>query len=100
MGAYSKTGKKLQIERAIHPGEVLKDELESRNIKQKDFAQTISMSPTQLNELLAGKRSISPQVAILLEGVLGIPAKFWLYMQADYELEAVRLSQNLQEKAA
>lgn len=56
---------------AIHPGEVLKEELESRGISQKDFAKAISVSYTMLNEILNGKRSITTDFAILVEAALG-----------------------------
>lgn len=45
--------------RAIHPGEVLREELLERGIKQKDFARTIGVQPTHLNEFIKGKRNLN-----------------------------------------
>ena len=50
----------------IHPGEVLRDELEMRGIKQKDFATTIGMPASVLNYIVQGKLSETADIAILL----------------------------------
>ena len=44
----------------VHPGEIIKDEMEARKISQREFARQVDMSYTVLNELLNGKRSLSP----------------------------------------
>jgi addiction module HigA family antidote len=75
---------------AIHPGEMLKEELESRGITQKEFAKAIAVSYTMLNEILNGKRSITADFAILIEAALGTPAEHWLNMQARYNLQTAR----------
>ncbi len=75
---------------AIHPGEMLKEELESRGITQKEFAKAIEVSYTMLNEILNGKRSITADFAILIEAALGTPAEHWLNMQARYNLQTAR----------
>lgn len=71
--------------RAVHPGEVLKEELKERGIKQKDFAQQIGMQASHLSELIKGKRNVSQELAEKLDQSLGIPAIFWLNMQTGYE---------------
>jgi len=73
--------------KAVHPGGILKEELEARGIKQKDFACQIGMQPTHLNALIKGKRNVSPDVADKLERELGIPASFWMSLQSSYELD-------------
>lgn len=75
-----------------HPGEILADELRSRKIKQIDFAQRIGMAPTQLNEILKGKRPISPEFALLLDWFFIGTAEYWLQAQSTYELEKARLT--------
>ena len=72
---------------AVAPGATIKAELEARNIKQKDFAKAIGMQATHLSELIKGKRAISPKVADDLERELGINAKFWMKLQAEYEYD-------------
>ncbi len=87
--------------RAIPPGETLKEELRERGIKQKDFAKTIGMSPSHLNELIKGKIRLTPSIADKLEGALGIDAIIWVNMQAGYEydLKATAEKKNEEESA-
>lgn len=80
---------------AIHPGEILKEELAFRGIRQKDFAKTISVSYTRLNEILNGKRPIMSDFALLVEAALGTPAEHWLNMQARYNLQTSRTKESL-----
>lgn len=53
----------------------MKSELEERGLKQKAFAAQIGMQPSHLNELLKGKRNITPAIAQKLEEALGIKAQ-------------------------
>ncbi len=76
---------------AIHPGEILKDEIDYLNLTQKEFAQKIGMQPNVISEIVNAKRSITPEIAIKIEGVLGINAEFWLRMQAGYEIDKIRI---------
>lgn len=76
---------------ATHPGEVLKDELKARDIRQKDFACDIDMQPTMLNEIIKGKRSVTADIALLLEEALDIAADFWLNFQNQYDLDQARI---------
>lgn len=85
-----KNGKKITTDVLLHPGEVLCDELEAREIKQKDFAQKIKLQPPHLNALLKGKRHVSARIAIKLEKELGIDADFWLRVQMTYDLAVAR----------
>lgn len=83
---------------AIHPGETLKDELDAREISQTDFANDIGISPTQLNEIIKGKRNITADFALLLEKALGIKAEFWMNLQTSYELDVSRIKEkNIQK---
>ena len=58
----------------IHPGEILKDEIEYRGISQRKLAAQMGISPTLLNEILNGKRAVSAEYALLFEAALGIEA--------------------------
>jgi len=83
---------------ATHPGEVLKDELKSRKIKQSDFAKNIGIALTILNEIINGKRSITADTALILEKALDIEAIYWLNLQCNYELDKARIKQkNIQK---
>ena len=80
---------------AIHPGEILKEDLAYRGIRQKDFAQTIAVPYTRLNEILNGKRPITSDFALLVEAALGTPAEHWLNMQARYNLQTSRTKESV-----
>ncbi len=85
----------------VAPGVTLKEELEARAIKQKDFSAKIGMRPSHFSELLKGKRSISSEVADKLESELGIPAKIWLHLQADYDYDCkVAEEKSIEEQRA
>lgn len=61
------TANNLQSFRPYHPGELVKEELECRGIKQKDFAKKFGFSYTALNEMLNSRRAITVEVALLLK---------------------------------
>ena len=73
---------------ATHPGEVIKDEIEARNISQQTFASLLGVESSYLDELISGKRSITVDIAFLLEKELKIPASFWLNLQSQYNLDS------------
>lgn len=74
----------------VHPGEVLKEEMESRHISQREFARQVNISYTVLNELLNGKRSLSPTTALMFEAALDIPADALMNIQTKYTMQTAR----------
>ena len=74
----------------VHPGEVIKEEMEARNISQREFARQVDMSYTVLNELLNGKRSLSPTNALMFEAALDIPADALMNIQTKYNMQTAR----------
>ena len=70
--------------RAIHPGEVLRVELQARGIKLKEFAQAIGVPATHLNEFIKGKRNLNEDLAMKLESQLGISFKIWMNLHTHY----------------
>ncbi|MCL1943362.1 MAG: HigA family addiction module antitoxin [Candidatus Azobacteroides sp.] len=76
----------LEPYRPIHPGEILKDEIEYRGISQKRLAAAMEMPYTQLNEILNGKRPVNTEFALLIEAALDLPAESLLKMQARYNM--------------
>jgi len=74
----------------VHPGEVIKDEMEARNISQREFARQVNMSYTALNELLNGKRSLSPATALMFEAALDVPADALMNIQTKYTMQTAR----------
>lgn len=80
---------------SIHPGEIIKDEMESRHISQREFARQVDISYTALNELLNGKRSLSPATALMFEAALDIPADALMNIQTKYNLQTARNDQGI-----
>jgi len=74
----------------IHPGEMIKDEIESRGMTQKKLADMTGIAPSVLNEVLNGKRSVTTEYALLIEAALDIDADIWIGLQADYDKQKAR----------
>ena len=75
-----------------HPGEMLLEEfLKPLGISQSAFAVRLGVSFPRLNEVIRGKRSVTPDTALRLARVTGMSADFWLGLQQDWDLwHAVR----------
>ena len=69
--------KQIAPAKAIHPGEILKDELDAREISQKEFAIKLGIQPTQLNEIIKGKRGITAEHAVLIGKALEMEPIIW-----------------------
>ncbi len=82
----------------IHPGEMIKDEIEYRGISQKDLAAEIGIPASVLNAVLNGKRAVTTEYALLLEAALGIEADIWLKLQADYNKEIAKANPSFIER--
>lgn len=80
----------LQPSEPIHPGEMLKDELEARGISQRKFAGLIGMPYTAFNEIINGKRPITTDTALKIEAATGIAATIWRGLQSDYDMQTAR----------
>lgn len=74
----------------IHPGEVLLEEfLKPMGLSQNRLAREIGVPPRRINEIVLGKRAISADTAVRLAKYFDTSEKFWMGLQADYELEQV-----------
>jgi addiction module HigA family antidote len=72
----------------IHPGEVLVEEfLGPMGISQYRLAKNISVPPRRINEIVHGKRSITADTALRLSRFFGTTERFWMNLQARYDLE-------------
>lgn len=72
---------------ASHPGIILqKDFLEPSNITQTFFAKHIGLSLQTVNEIIKGKRSITPETAWLFAQSFGTTPEFWMNLQMNYDL--------------
>lgn len=84
----------------IHPGEMIRDEIEYRGISQKALASEIGIPASILNEVLNGKRAVNTEYALLLEAALGIEADLWLRLQADYNKQMAKSDPSFMERLA
>ena len=72
----------------IHPGEILLEEfLNPMEITQYRLAKDIKVDPRRINEIVHGKRAITPDTALRLSRYFGLSERFWINMQARYDLE-------------
>lgn len=69
-----------------HPGAVLREELAARGLSANAFALRLRVPPQRIQDIVAGRRGISPETALRLEASLGTPARLWLNMQAAHDL--------------
>ena len=76
---------------ALHPGVILKDYLKSLNMTQRDLSAKTELNKTIINEIITGKRNITTNIALKLEPIFGLPAKFWSNLQLDYDEAILRL---------
>ncbi len=85
----------------IHPGEILLEEfLEPMGISQYRLAKDISVPPRRINEIVLGKRAITPDTALRLSLFFGLSERFWMNLQTRYdiELEKDRLEDRLKKE--
>jgi len=72
----------------IHPGEILMEEfLKPMSISQYRVAKDINVPARRINEIVHGKRSITPDTALRLSMFFGLSERFWINLQARYDLE-------------
>ena len=70
-----------------HPGEILLEEfLKPLELTQRELADSIHVPYQRINEVINGKRGMTPGTALRLEKFLGMPASFWLNLQLRWDL--------------
>ena len=74
--------------RAVHPGEILKEELAELGVTPTAFARQIDVPPNRISQIIAGKRSISGDSALRFGHWFGIEPQFWLNLQTQFDLAA------------
>ncbi|TAN02472.1 MAG: addiction module antidote protein, HigA family [Rhodanobacteraceae bacterium] len=72
------------------PGEFLRDELEARGWTQTELAEIIGRPVRLINEIIAGKKTITPETAIQLGDSLGTGPELWMNLESQYQLSKVR----------
>ncbi|WDN88006.1 hypothetical protein BuS5_00974 [Desulfosarcina sp. BuS5] len=79
-----------QPDYTIHPGEILEETLEARGIKKTALAERCGITLKTVSQIINGKASISPSIAIRLERAIGVSASLWSNLNTDYELFVAR----------
>ncbi|MEE3608068.1 HigA family addiction module antitoxin [Avibacterium paragallinarum] len=78
-----------------HPGEILLEEwLKPLGISQYALAKAISVPPRRINEIVKGKRAITPDTALRLATYFGTDPQSWLNLQSHYDTEQTRTAIN------
>ena len=72
--------------RAVHPGEILKGELEELGITPTELARQIEVPANRVSQIIAGKRSVTGDTALRFGHWFGVDPQFWLNLQAQYDL--------------
>jgi addiction module HigA family antidote len=86
--------------RPVHPGEVLKDEIEYRGISQGKLAAQMGMSYKVLNHILNERRPLTTQTAMMFEAALGVPADSLIRMQTDYNMQVASMDKSFADRLA
>ena len=84
----------------VHPGELLKEEIEYRGISQGNLATQMGIAYKMLNNILNKHRHVSTTTAMLFEAALGIDAGLLIRMQADYNLQVAAKDSTFTERLA
>lgn len=91
MGTYT-------CQRPIHPGELLKEEIESRKLPQTRLALQMGISYKVLNDILNCRRPLTTTTALLFEAALGISAPLLMRMQLDCNMQQTASDQSFMER--
>ena len=85
----------------VHPGEVLaEDFLKPLGITQSKLAEHVGVTVQRVNEIINGRRGVSPETAWLLAQAFGTSPKFWLNLQNQYDLATKRPKRRIRKLAA
>lgn len=82
------------------PGEFLRDELDARGWTQTEFAEIITRPVRLVNEVISGKKSITPETALEFSAALGTSAQFWMNLETSYQLSRASKASDTISRAA
>ena len=74
------------LKRVVHPGEILRDELEEMGVTPTTFARQIDVPRSRVSQIIAGKRSITSDTALRFGHWFGVDPSFWLNLQTQFDL--------------
>ena len=76
--------------RAIHPGEILKAELEELNLSANAFAKALDVPTNRITAILNEQRSVTADTALRLAQFFGSTPDFWMSLQSSYDVKIAR----------
>ena len=83
----------MKKQRGTHPGRILHEQfMKPAGLSQNALAREIGVPPRRINEIILGKRGISADTALRLAKHFGNAPRFWMELQADFDLEEARQS--------
>lgn len=85
---------------AIHPTEIVKDEITERGMSQKELAERLDMKASNVSRMFREKENITSALATKLEMALGIKAEYWLKAQAEYNKNLIAIEQRNEREHA
>ena len=74
------------VKRAVHPGEILQDELAELGVTPTALARDIGVPPNRISQIIAGKRAVTGDTALRLGHWFGVTPQFWLNLQSQFDL--------------
>lgn len=84
-----------------HPGEVLSEDfLKPLGLSQVKLAEHLGVPVQRINELIRGKRGVTPETAWMLAGAFGTSPEFWLNLQTAHDLVRARPARSIRQLAA
>ncbi len=74
------------LKRAVHPGEILRDELVEAGTSPTEFARQIGVPPNRVGQIISGKRSVTGDTALRFGHWFGVSPQFWMNLQTQFDL--------------
>lgn len=76
---------------ATPPGATIREQINDKGMSQKEFAIRMNMSEKYISRLITGEIHLTPEVAVKLENVLGVPARFWNNLESVYQKKLIKV---------
>jgi len=77
--------------RSVHPGEVLRDEIDALDMSANALARELDVPPNRITAILHGQRGVTADTALRLSRYLGTTPEFWLNLQKTFELRVAEM---------
>ena len=90
------TDKELHSDLPIPPGEYLEEVLEELGMRKAELARRMGRPATKISPIFKGTKTITPETAMQLEKVVGVPANIWLGLESEYRLALARQAEEKQ----